>query len=162
MQTKEQQQSQKSMEKSIIYGLMDEKRHSFRKGFVRYITERYGVNPYTAYPKLRKGRFHRWEVEGIASCLATYENLIRQNQDQNQDKYIGYAWRLMQGNRTQNDWRNFYDSMKNKSDFVRFMSFYGMGQTTVRRRFANFKFSDIEMRGWENVYREYLAFGGMQ
>lgn len=172
MQTKQRGQSQKSMEKSIIYGLMDEERSSFRKGFVRYLYSKYNINPSTSYAKLKQGRFRRWELMGIIACVAEYDRFKKPKTSCTiMDDYAGFvpAIALSLELREQLDNQEtggialYYKSLKNKSDFIQYMKKYEIGAETMRRKCTGALgtcFSEVEMKGWENIYREYLALGG--
>lgn len=121
------------MKKSTISRLVDQKHKPFRLGFTRYLVEQYGMSASTAYPKIRTSRFRKWETVGISDCIALFS-----------PEYSGEA-------------KDFYNSLPDKGSFQKFMSEkMGMGGRTVSIRFRAFDFSEVEMKGLNNIYKEYM------
>lgn len=129
---REEKKTQKSMKISTI---LSGKKKMLRLGFTRYVVEKYGLNRFTAHTKFRRGLVRKWEMVGISQCV---------------ELFLGYPY--------QGRLEEFYDSLPVKSDFVKFMSAeMGLSERTVRRRFKAFDFTELEVKGLEKAYQEFLT-----
>ena len=114
--------------------LAKQDKRPIRLCFSRYVSSRYGMNMCTAYGKFRSGRVKRWEAVGIQGCISQY-----------MPEYVGKP-------------EDFFGSLPSKTDFARFMSSeMGMCSNTVWKRFPVFDFTELEMKGLNEAYREYFA-----
>lgn len=50
---------------------------------------------------------------------------------------------------------DFYKTLSKKSLFAQYMKDKGMSTSTVYERFRRFDFSEIELKGFEKIYKEY-------
>lgn len=117
-----------------ISTLRKEQRRPFRLVFTHYLVEKYGMNVQTAYGKLRKMAVRRWEAEGIRKCILGFDP--------------GYTGKP----------ENFWDSLEDKKAFVCYMGErMEMGACTVEKRFGNFDFTPLEVKGFDEAYEECLA-----
>lgn len=78
--------------------------------------------------------FRKWEMVGILGCISCYIN----------EDYKGSV-------------KDFYDSLSVKSDFLHFMcNEMQMSERTARERFRKDDFCEIELKGFETIYQEFV------
>jgi hypothetical protein len=74
----------------------------------------------------------RWELVGIKGCIKQY--------------MPGYDGEL----------RDFYTSIKGRNRFITFMNEQmGMSRSAAIKRFRLFDFTEVEIKGFEEIYSEY-------
>lgn len=100
--------------------------------FSFWCADKYGISPRGIYEKLRRGRTKIWEWEGILNCIKQHE-----------PEWEGTA-------------KEFWDSHPHSS-FATFMGTKQMSWVTVWKKFEEDNWSDMEVRGIKNVYREYRS-----
>lgn len=114
--------------------LSEEKNKWIRLSFTRFLQSQFGLNVQTAYGKLRRGRVRKWELVGIEHCIREF------NPD-----YVG-------------DLKDFLESTESKTKFYAFMEKeYEMSAKTAFVRFQQFKFSELELKGINAAYDEFIA-----
>lgn len=117
-----------------ISTISDKKNRFLRLGFTRHVVQKFGVNEYTTYGRLRRGIFSKWMLIGIRQCICQY---LKDD--------------------TFTDFEGFYESLAVKSEFIKFMSSeMGMCERTARSRFKNFDFNELELIGLDAAYEEFI------
>lgn len=128
--------TKKHMESVEISTLKDRisKRKPVRLAFTHYLVKRYGINMATAYVKMRRSLFHRWEVVGIKGCISMFL-----------PEYTGEC-------------RDFYRNLgKMRPAFRTFMSEeMGMCKAVTDRRFTDFDFTELEVTGLAGAYDDFV------
>lgn len=105
-----------------------------RLGFTHYVVDKYGMSINTAHSRFRRGILSKWMIVGIRGC-------IKEFLDDN----------------SYTDFRDFYNKLPVKSEFIKFMSEQmEMCERTARARFKKFDFNELELVGLESVYREFI------
>lgn len=116
---------------SIIQTLSSKKLRPIRLGFSRYLVDKYAMSMSTAYQKIRNNRVKQWELIGISGCVAEF-----------MPEYEGELC-------------DFYKTLSKKSLFAQYMKDKGMSISTVYERFRKFDFTEIELKGFNEIYKEY-------
>lgn len=105
-----------------------------RLAFARYISANYEMPVQTAYGKFRCNRIEPWEMDGIDGCVL--------------DFFRGTM---------PNDMNGFFEQLRFKSEFIRFMETKGMCQRTAFYRFKKMDFKKWERKGIRFIWEEFLA-----
>lgn len=109
------------------------KRRNIRLAFTRYLAERYGMKVQTAHTKVRRFIFRPWELVGIEECISRFL-----------PEYTGKP-------------EDFYRNSTMKPKFRRFMSEeMGMCPFVSRRRFTDFDFTELELKGVIRAYEDFV------
>lgn len=123
-----------SVESMKIRTILGKKNRSLRLCFTHYVVEKYGMSINTAHSRFRRGILSKWQIVGIKGCIREFLE---------DDSFT--------------DFKNFYNDLPVKSEFIKFMqNEMGMCERTARTRFKKFDFNDLELVGLESVYEEFI------
>lgn len=118
-----------------ISTLREKKNNWIRLAFTRFLTDRYKMSFQTASSKMRVTRIRKWELVGIRNCILAFC-----------PDYEG-------------NFEDFMTSIESKSKFYCFMEYeFGMSSKTAFVRFQQFNFSELELKGLNAAYDEFLAY----
>lgn len=119
----------KKVRKTLIF---KGSRHAVKRGrmhrFAKWAKQEYGISFMTVYEKLRRHRIKPWEGAGIIRCMHEFGFHGRPDD----------LWGKCVKNK-------LYDFMKTK----------GMCRVVVKERFSSNNFSELEMKGYSDTYRNW-------
>lgn len=101
-----------------------------------------GFSKNTAYVRLFRAGFHKWEIEGIDSLVDEFISRIKEEERISLKKIYEENPSLL------------YDSLPSKMAFLEFMRSNGMGCNTTAIRFPRYSFSEYERKGMRKILYE--------